>query len=338
VDIPADGIDVPRLDSDSTAVYECALRQDELDTERICAVLRLPSDRVAVAVESLKALRLLRPKPGDPGALVAVSPDAAAGELLAPAELAQRRRQQVIDEIRGDLSALTSVYRSAQRERGRAEAVRVVPEVGEALSLLRNATARCRSEVMSVQPARSRTGTLLSDVLPRDVAMLERGVVLRSLLQHAARYDPEHQTYAEQVAAHKAEIRTLGELPERMIIFDRDIAFLPIPGNRGGAAVVQEPTAVQDLCGVFEHLWDSAIPFRGEPVSASISDLVKQRILRLLADGAKDEVIARRLALSVRTVRKHISEMSQSLGAESRFQAGGLATRAGLTEPGPAPE
>jgi len=333
VDIPADGIDVPRLDGDATAVYECALRQDELDVEQICAVIRLPPERVAVAVESLRALHLLRPKPGAPGTLVAVSPDAAAGELLAPAELAQRRRQKVIDEVRGDLAALTSLYRSAQRERGRDEAVSVVPEVGEALSLLRNATARCRSEVMSIQPARNRTGTLLSDVLPRDVAMLERGVALRSLLQHAARYDPEHQTYAEQVAAHRAEIRTLGELPERMIIFDREIAFLPTPGIRGGAAVVHEPTAVQYLCGIFDHLWDSAIPFQGEPASASISDLVKRRIVRLLAEGAKDEVIARRLALSVRTVRKHISEIAQSLGAESRFQAGVLATRAGLTEP-----
>ena len=338
MDIPADGIDVPRLDSDSTAVYECALRQDELDTEQICAVLRLPSDRVAVADVSVTAGPGPPPNPGARGAGGAVRPDAAAGVLLAPAELAQRRRQQVIDEIRGDLSALTSVYRSAQRERGRAEAVRVVPEVGEALSLLRNATARCRSEVMSVQPARSRTGTLLSDVLPRDVAMLERGVALRSLLQHAARYDPEHQTYAEQVAAHRAEIRTLGELPERMIIFDREIAFLSTPGIRGGAAVVHEPTAVQYLCGIFDHLWDSAIPFRGEPVSASISDLVKQRIVRLLAEGAKDEVIARRLALSVRTVRKHISEISQTLGAESRFQAGVLASRSGLTEAGLATE
>ncbi|MFI9254485.1 LuxR C-terminal-related transcriptional regulator [Streptomyces sp. NPDC053069] len=325
-------VGLPRLDGDATAVYECALRQDSLDVDQVVAVLGLTREQVEAAAEKLKVLHLLRPKPGDPSALVAVSPDAAAGELLAPVELAQRRRQQAIDGIRVDLAALTSVYRAARRERGRDAAVSVVPEVGEVLSLLRNATARC-TEISAIQPARRRTGTLLSDVLPRDLAMLERGVTMRSLVQHTARYDLEYQSYVEQVAGYRAEMRTLEELPDRMIIFDRETVFLPTPGNRGGAAVVHEPSAVQYLCGVFDHLWDVALPFEGgAAVTTTISDLVKKRIVRLLAEGAKDEVIARRLAMSVRTVRKHISEITQTLGAESRFQAGVLAARAGLTE------
>ncbi|KOG32387.1 hypothetical protein ADK34_09305 [Streptomyces viridochromogenes] len=49
----------------------------------------------------------------------------------------------------------------------------------------------------------------------------------------------------------------------------------------------------------------------------------------LLAQGAKDEVIARRLGMSLRTCRRHIAELLEELGAESRFQGGALAERAG---------
>lgn len=39
----------------------------------------------------------------------------------------------------------------------------------------------------------------------------------------------------------------------------------------------------------------------------------------------KDEMIARRLGMSLRTCRKHIAESMETLGASSRFQAGYLA-------------
>jgi DNA-binding NarL/FixJ family response regulator len=43
---------------------------------------------------------------------------------------------------------------------------------------------------------------------------------------------------------------------------------------------------------------------------------------RLMATGAKDEAIARRLGFSVRTVRTEINALVAGLGAETRFQAG----------------
>lgn len=47
----------------------------------------------------------------------------------------------------------------------------------------------------------------------------------------------------------------------------------------------------------------------------------------LMANGDKDEVVARRLGLSVRTVRSEISALIAALGATSRFQAGCLLVR-----------
>jgi DNA-binding NarL/FixJ family response regulator len=52
-------------------------------------------------------------------------------------------------------------------------------------------------------------------------------------------------------------------------------------------------------------------------------------LLRLLADGSKDEAAARALGVSVRTVRRMVADLMRRLDARSRFQAGILAQRRG---------
>nr|WP_237532014.1 LuxR C-terminal-related transcriptional regulator [Streptomyces sp. SID8352] len=52
----------------------------------------------------------------------------------------------------------------------------------------------------------------------------------------------------------------------------------------------------------------------------------------MLASGLKDDVIARRVGISSRTLRRHISVIMEELSAESRFQAGVAAANAGLVD------
>lgn len=53
-------------------------------------------------------------------------------------------------------------------------------------------------------------------------------------------------------------------------------------------------------------------------------------VLRLMADGVKDEAIAHRLGISVRTVRRHIAGYLETTGSGNRFAAGVAAGRDGL--------
>ncbi len=53
-----------------------------------------------------------------------------------------------------------------------------------------------------------------------------------------------------------------------------------------------------------------------------MTDDLKRSIVRLMAEGYKDEIVARRLGMSVRTCRRHIAEIMEELEATSRFQAG----------------
>ncbi|MFI6040941.1 response regulator transcription factor [Nocardia sp. NPDC051321] len=53
-------------------------------------------------------------------------------------------------------------------------------------------------------------------------------------------------------------------------------------------------------------------------------------LIQLLCEGHTDEAAARRMNLSVRTVRRLTQQLMGHLGARSRFEAGVLAARMGL--------
>lgn len=59
----------------------------------------------------------------------------------------------------------------------------------------------------------------------------------------------------------------------------------------------------------------------------------EREILRLIADGHANKEIARRLVISERTARTHVSHILRKLGLTSRTQAALLAVREGLATP-----
>ncbi|MGH8940606.1 MAG: LuxR C-terminal-related transcriptional regulator, partial [Actinomycetes bacterium] len=94
-------------------------------------------------------------------------------------------------------------------------------------------------------------------------------------------------------------------------------------------AIVRHPTVVESYRTAFERLWSMATLFPADDLSGRelIRDQLHIGILQHLAAGEKDEVIARRLGLSVRTCRRYIAAIMDGLGANGRFQAGMLAQR-----------
>jgi DNA-binding CsgD family transcriptional regulator len=166
--------------------------------------------------------------------------------------------------------------------------------------------------------------------------MAERGVRLRTLYQHTARSHLATQAYARHVTKTGGEVRTVDEIFERLVIFDDDLAFIPqlAPGERrAGAVVVSDPSIVAFLRRLYDHVWETAIPFTPMSTEATMRmDKVHLAVARLLGGGHTDEVIARRLGMSPRTCRRYIAELHSSLGSSSRFQAGAAAARLGLLD------
>ncbi|MFF4017252.1 LuxR C-terminal-related transcriptional regulator [Streptomyces sp. NPDC001843] len=300
--------------------------------EDIAVRLALSPAEIEHAEKVLLLLRLLQPMPGDPGVLVPVAPDVATADLVNSAETQIRDLQQAVTDVRGRLMSLTPVYFEGRRLRNRLEAFDLITDRDTVQSMLDHLSAHCRHEMASVAPGGSRPGGLLQAARKSSLSMRERGVAIRTIYQHTARSDLATRAYVRDVTAAGVEVRTADQVIDRILIYDRETVFLPTrePGDGAeeervgnGAIVVREPTLVAFVCSVFEHLWDGATPFVPDTSrTPSVADDLKQSILRLMAKGYKDEMVARRLGMSVRTCRRHISEITEELEATSRFQAG----------------
>ncbi|MFG3053611.1 LuxR C-terminal-related transcriptional regulator [Kitasatospora sp. NPDC048239] len=58
----------------------------------------------------------------------------------------------------------------------------------------------------------------------------------------------------------------------------------------------------------------------------------ERELIRQLAQGAKDEIAAKKLGIGRRTARHRMSELMTRLGARSRCKAGILAERVGWSD------
>jgi len=136
---------------------------------------------------------------------------------------------------------------------------------------------------------------------------------------------------APGVVRHRAgigeEIRLMPELPTRLIVLASTHATLPEPlGLTSSPRLMVRQRGIVELATLyFEHLWALAAPLDDPDMSAD----QRRFLLEQLASGAQDEQIARRLGLSLRTVRRRVADLMAELGATSRFQAGVEATRRG---------
>ncbi|WP_432151787.1 LuxR C-terminal-related transcriptional regulator [Streptomyces sp. bgisy029] len=263
----------------------------------------------------------------EPDYFVPVSPEAAAAQLVTPVEAVIRQQQITIDRVRSDLMTLQPLYHEYRRRRRSGDAVDILDDTCTVLSVLTDIAQNCKREVLTIQPGGGRPAAVLDEAFPRDIAMLERGVSMKILYEDTARFNAPTQRYARQMERAGALVRTTRELPSRLLIFDRETAVIPLEHSATGAVLSRQPSVVNLLLRFFEQLWSTATGF-GEALDGGAPlDQVKYTIAQLLAAGHKDEFIARRLGISVRTCRRHIAEIMQQLNAESRFQAGYILSR-----------
>ncbi|MEV5567996.1 helix-turn-helix transcriptional regulator, partial [Streptomyces sp. NPDC052196] len=125
---------------------------------------------------------------------------------------------------------------------------------------------------------------------------------------------------------------TVAYLPFRMQIADRRAALIPLrhEDSTQGALLVEEPAVVSALCALFDMVWSTATPLGTDALTEETLSAQERELLRLLAQGLTDEGVARKLGVSIRTERRMVTNVSEVLGAQSRFQLGQRAAEMGL--------
>jgi DNA-binding NarL/FixJ family response regulator len=118
----------------------------------------------------------------------------------------------------------------------------------------------------------------------------------------------------------------------RLVIVDREAAVVPLHPDRplDGALELRQPGVVAGLVALFEQVWATGTPFgEATPRDERALSPSEQTLIRLLAGGHTDESAARKLAVSLRSVQRMMTALTERLGAASRFQAGVEAARRG---------
>lgn len=161
-----------------------------------------------------------------------------------------------------------------------------------------------------------------------------RTVIDVSLLEH-----PGVLSVVEQRVSSGEQVRVARGLPFSGLVADTRAALVDLsrydPAG-DGSFVVRRPAAVQALGALFERAFELATPMAavvasGEGVQdegVPLNDR-DQRVLRLLATGASDQLIARQVGASTRTIERRVRHLMDHLGAATRFQAGVQAVRRG---------
>ncbi|MFI9275776.1 response regulator transcription factor [Kitasatospora sp. NPDC052896] len=318
--------------SEEMAVYRWAAQHEQIDLQHGARELGLTPEAVATALHSLTRMGLLRTDADDPDRLRTVDPDLVASMRTASLESSIHEQQARLQQIRERFGSLRSHYLEGLR---RTSEIEVIPRKEEVRLALTRASADCREEMLASQPGGNRVPEVLEEALTRDRAMLSRGVRMRTLYHHTARFNGPSQAYVAALSTLGAEYRTAHELFGRLIVYDRQVAFIPERSATWGAVVIREPSIIEYLCSIFEQTWTQAQPFSEAAADGleAVAKDIDRTIMRLLAAGVKDETIARRLGMSLRTARKHIADIMAVLGAQSRFQAGVLAASRGLLTP-----
>jgi hypothetical protein len=193
--------------------------------------------------------------------------------------------------------------------------------------------AECEEEMLTAQPQAGRDPRFLAKAALRDIELLERGATMRTLYQHSARRSSVTHKYVAAVTARGAEVRTLDEFFNRMIVVDRRVAVIPYAEEFGVACVVREPAVVAYLVDVFERSWERGRLFTNRETSLMKDIAAEQRAMtmRMLIEGHSDPVSAKRLGVSPRTYAGYVADLKTEYDADTRFQLGYTMGRMGVS-------
>ncbi|WP_217552342.1 LuxR C-terminal-related transcriptional regulator [Streptomyces sp. GbtcB6] len=201
-----------------------------------------------------------------------------------------------------------------------------------------DAMAEASREVLCVQSHTGLTGPrariAAAAARDRDQAILDRGARIRALYQHTLRHVPAVYGGFERLRGD-IEVRGLDETPDRLIVIDHAVAFLPAAADGSLALEARHPALIKYFATTFDRLWQLATPLyptlEHRPTVNGITPR-QQAIAALLVEGHTDAVIAERLGMNIRTARVHIAKLATTLGSESRAQLGYLIGRSGILD------
>lgn len=319
------------VDPHEEAAYRTALERPAWTVRDFALRLGVAVPEVVDLMTRLVELDLVRTS-ADGTRLRPVDPQLALTALITRREAEMVSARHELERARHAAASLAEDFDPAHR--GRLDGALDVshgPEVVRAR--ITALVSQARTEVVSLMLTGSGYVDPIAPPRRADLADPACGVHFRTIVADRARQDPLTLRHLRGIAGDGVEVRTVADVPMSALVVDRVAAVFPLaPGggrHRIGAVVLRLPSVVATTAELFERLWTEAGPLDDTAGERDLLDERDEALLRLMLAGCTDEVAAGRLAVSVRTVRRMVSDLTERLGARGRFQAGALAAERG---------
>jgi DNA-binding CsgD family transcriptional regulator len=329
------------LDTVANAVYQAMLAEPGFGVAQLCEHLNLSETQVRNALDDLADLSLLRESRQTPGMLRVVSPEIGLEVILRRQEEDLARRQQELAANKSAVARAVAKFADLRPDTAVDGAKRLVglDAVQNELETLWKTVV---GEVLSVTTGAAIPLETLESGRPIDMDMLSRGITIQVLYQDSVRNDPATYAYARWMSECGGQVRTAPLIPPRLLIYDRTVALVPIDpaDTRTGALCTREPGIVASLVALHQQAWATAVPLGfNQPGDLETGLTPGERdLLKLLSTGMTDETAAKRLGISLRTVRRQMAALMERLDAASRFEAGLKAAQKGWLDPASPPK
>jgi len=323
-------IDELGLTASQWELYRALLFNPRASREELVATVAAQEADVEEDLRHLEFVGLIVASPSTPSRLRPVYPQVGLQRLLNQRWDAHEEEARHLREVGEKVSSFAAEF-ADHRRAYEVSLLNEVTDPAEMTSRVNQLVRESTSEILSFVPTLL-SGKTLEHARADDRELLERGVRARSIYLDATLEDPSTLDYLQWLAAEGAYVRTAPSLPVRMIVFDGAAAVVSRraldPGQ--GALIVQSQGLIAALVSLFEAYWGRATPLvdRSQSRHPAITT-IEHDILTLLAQGMKDDAIAHRLDVSVRTVRRALNQLYERTGSESRFELGVKATRYG---------
>ncbi|GAA1722372.1 LuxR family transcriptional regulator [Isoptericola hypogeus] len=327
------------LSPDLLRAYRALVATSSADGAELAATLDVPVGTARAWLDALASRGFATRLAGGAGGLgarrfVAAPPSVTLGAAVAAHEDAVRRAQ-------AELDTLEEMYRLAGVEGAADEVVQMVRGADAVARWFTRVQAGARSEVLAF--VQHPVAVTSADENAVEEELVERGVQYRVVLERTMldEFPGGLDAFAESLAAGE-EARIAESLPLRMVVVDRELAFLPVladPLRASAAAMLVRPGALlSGLIALFDVVWATAAPVVLDAATAATAvgaaDDVDARLLSLLLAGHTDEAAAHHLGVSQRTVQRRVRDLMDRAGVRTRVQLGWHAARAGWGERG----
>ncbi|MGH3937874.1 MAG: LuxR C-terminal-related transcriptional regulator [Pseudonocardiaceae bacterium] len=157
---------------------------------------------------------------------------------------------------------------------------------------------------------------------------LNAGARFQMIYQVSYLSTPAGAGIIEESLRRGEEVRLRPEVPLKMLHIDDSVALVSTDRSANSAFLVYSPAILAMLAEWFDLLWNDSATMASDGGNESTLTNDQRRVLELMSvDG--DEAIARRLNMSITTVRRHVKVIYSALGVNSRFAAGVAAAKRG---------